>query len=306
MAVIVLTVTTCTFLMVDMLPGDIAYELAGSTASSEDVAALQEEMGLHRPWALRYLDWLSDVLSGDLGISYRTGEPVMAAIVSRLPVTLELILLSQCFALVLAIPTGIFCALRPGAVTDKVFSSAAFATISIPSFTMALILIYAFSLKLDWLPATGFVPLSKGLAANFESMLLPGISIALGEWVAYMRVLRSDMITTLSQDFILMARAKGLPSVRILFCHALKPSLFTLITLMGLHVGQLISGALIIETIFTLPGVGRLLVAAIYGHDFIMVQGCVLFIAVGYVIINFAVDLGYACLDPRIAREQGR
>ena len=171
---------------------------------------------------------------------------------------------------------------------------------------MALLLIYCFSLKLDWLPATGFVPLSRGLAANLKSMLLPGLSIALGEWVAYMRVLRSDMITTLSQNFILMARAKGLSKFRILFFHALKPSMFTLITLMGLHIGQMISGALVVETIFALPGVGRLLVAAIYGHDFILVQGCVLFIAVGYVVINFVVDLGYAFLDPRITREQER
>jgi peptide/nickel transport system permease protein len=306
LSVIVLAVTGCTFLMVDLLPGDVAFDLVGETGSMEDVSAKQKELGLNRNIAVRYIEWLANVFRGDLGISYRTEEPVAAAIASRLPVTIELILLSQCIALALAIPSGILCARRPGSVWDRILSSAAFATISIPGFIMALLLIYCFALKLEWFPATGFVPVSDGLWPNLKSMLLPGLSIAMVEWVGYMRVLRSDMITTLTRDYILMARAKGLGSARILFCHALKPSLFTLITIMGLHVGHLISGALIVETIFALPGIGRLLVGAIYGHDFILVQGCVLFIAVGYVVINFAVDIGYAVLDPRIVMEQGR
>ncbi|MCP3955149.1 MAG: ABC transporter permease, partial [Desulfobacterales bacterium] len=180
----------------------------------------------------------------------------------------------------------------------------AFATMSIPVFVMAIVLIYLFALNLSWLPATGYVPLSAGLWPNLRSFLLPALSIAMVEWVTLMRTLRSDMIATLQEDYILMARAKGLPAHHILLRHALRPSLFTLITIMGMQIGHLIGGALIVETIFALPGIGRLLVAAIYGRDFMMVQGCILFITVAFVIVNTMVDLGYFALDPRIRREQ--
>lgn len=303
LAAVILSVTCITFLMVDLMPGDVAYLIAGQEASLEDVLAIREELGLDQPIVIRYLKWLAQVAVGNLGRSYLTHEPVLDAIVYRLPVTLELMLLAQLLALGLAIPAGIFCAYRPQSLSDKAIGSVAFATMSVPVFVMALVLILVFALKLRWLPATGYIPLSEGLWPNIRSLILPAVSIAMVEWVSLMRVLRSDMITTLQEDYILMARSKGLPTSHILLRHALRPSLFTLITILGMQIGHLIGGALIIEVIFALPGIGRLLVGAIYGQDFMMVQGCVLLIAVAYVLVNSLVDLCYFLLDPRIRRE---
>jgi peptide/nickel transport system permease protein len=303
LAAVILSVTCITFLMVDLMPGDVAYLIAGQEASLEDVRAIREELGLDQTIVIRYLKWLAQVVGGNLGRSYLTHEPVLDAIVYRLPVTLELLLLAQLLALGLAIPAGIFCAYRPQSMGDKAIGAVAFATMSVPVFVMALVLILVFALQLRWLPATGYIPLSEGLWPNIRSLLLPAVSIAMVEWVSLMRVLRSDMIATLQEDYILMARSKGLPASHILLRHALRPSLFTLITILGMQIGNLIGGALIIEVIFALPGIGRLLVGAIYGQDFMMVQGCVLLIAVAYVVVNSLVDLCYFLLDPRIRRE---
>ena len=300
---VILAVTCITFLMVDLMPGDVACLIAGQDASMEDVHAIREELGLDEHIAIRYLKWLSQVARGNLGISYLTEEPVLDAIISRLPVSIELMLLAQLLALGMALPAGIFCAYRPQSFGDKAISSTAFATMSVPVFVMSLVLILVFALKLRWLPATGFVPLSEGFWPNIKSLILPATSIAMIEWVTLMRVLRSDMIATLQEDYILMARSKGLPAAHILFRHALQPSLFTLITILGMQIGHLIGGALIVEVIFALPGIGRLLVGAIYGQDFMIVQGCILMITVAYVIINSLVDLCYFVLDPRIRKE---
>jgi peptide/nickel transport system permease protein len=297
-------VTAITFTMVTLLPGDVAYTIVGGEASQEDIETVQKELGLQRNVVARYLAWLGQILQGDLGISYLTQEPVLEAIMTRLPVTLELMLLVQLLALLLAIPAGVYSGYKSHTVADQAITSTAFATMSVPVFVMAIVLIYLFALKLRWLPATGYVPLSDGLWPNLQSLLLPAFSIAMVEWVALMRVLRSDMIATLQEDYILMARSKGLPASHILIRHALRPSLFTLITIFGMQIGHLIGGALIVETLFALPGIGRLLIASIYGRDFMVVQGCILFIAVAYVVVNSLVDLCYYALDPRIRREQ--
>lgn len=299
---VMLAVTAITFAMVDFLPGDVAYEIAGEDATREDIEAIQEALGLDRPVILRYGIWLRDVANGDLGISFRTREPVLEAILSRLPVTLELMLLSQLVALGLAVPLGILCACRPGTMIDNALSSAAFAMMSLPVFVMGLVLIYVFAIKLQWLPATGYTPMSAGVRANLRSLILPALCIAMVEWVPFMRVLRSDMIATLQEDFILMAKSKGLPASRILLAHALRPSSLTLITILGIHMGHLIGGAVIVEIIFALPGIGRLLIGSIFSRDFAMVQGCILFITAGYVGINLVVDCCYTLLDPRIRR----
>lgn len=301
--IVVWAVSAITFLMVTILPGDVAYSIAGGDASPEDIQAIREELGLDRNLVVRYVDWLGHLAQGNLGESLLTSEPVLDAIVSRLPVTLELMILAQFLALFFAVPIGILSAYRSNSVVDKAFTAIAFATMSVPVFVMAIVLIYLFALKLPWLPATGYVPLSDGLWPNIQSFLLPALSLAMVEWVALMRVLRSDMIATLKEDYILMARSKGLPAYHILIRHALRPSLFTLITILGMQIGNLIGGALIVETIFAVPGIGRLMVGAIYGRDFLMVQGCILFITVAYVIVNSMVDICYFALDPRIRRE---
>ena len=227
------------------------------------------------------------------------------AIANRLPVSIELMLLAQLGALLIGVPLGILCAAKADSTLDRALAGGAFAMLSIPPFMLAILLIFAFSVGLGILPATGYTPFAQDPVANLLSMALPAASLALVEWPALMRVLRSDMISTLQEDFIAMAKAKGLKRRRILFLHALKPSSLTLVTVLGLNIGRLIGGAVIIETIFALPGLGRLLVEAIYTRDFVVLQGAVLFVAVSYVLINFVVDLLYAMLDPRIRHGHG-
>ena len=303
LAAVVLMVSALTFMLVDLLPGDVAYEIGGPDATAEEIAAIRDELGLNRPIVIRFARWLARAAAGDLGISHRSGESVLQAIASRLPVTIELLFFSQIIALGLAIPAAIISAHKAGSAIDRGVASAGFATFSIPSYVMALLLIFVFALRLHWLPATGYTPFSESVWQNLKGFVLPSLSIALIEWVPLMRVLRNDMIATLQEDYILVARAKGTPTWKILLKDALKPSSLTLVTILGLQIGHWIGAAVIIEMIYALPGIGRLLVDAIFSRDFLMVQGCVLVITVAYVVINTAVDLLYTLLDPRIRLE---
>jgi len=300
---IALATTAITFLMVELLPGDVAYVIGGEGATQEDIQAIRNDLGHDRHAVVRYIIWLWGLLQGDFGHSYLTQEPVLHAILERLPVTIELLLVSQLMALLLALPSGIISAYRNGSFLDRLISICGFTTLSIPSFVSALLSIYIFAIQLKWLPATGYTPISYGIWVNIRSFILPGLSIALIEWVVLMRVLRSDMISTLQQNYILMAKAKGLPPWKILLHHTLRPSSFTLITLLGIQIGRLIGGAVIIETVFALPGIGRLLVTSIYSRDIMIIQGCILLITVGYVTMNTIVDIFYHILDPRIRTE---
>lgn len=297
---VLLAVTLLTFLIASLLPGDLAVTILGDQATPEKVAALRAQMGLDLPIWQRYLLWLWDVLHGDLGRSFRTGETVLAAVGDRLPVSLELMVMAEALALVIAIPLAILCAVRSGSATDRVLTGLAFGKLSLPPFMVAILLIYLFAVSLNLLPATGWVPFAEDPVANLRSFVLPALTLAIAEWPVLMRVLRSDMIATLQEDYIAMAKAKGLRPARILLVHALKPSSLTLVTVTGINIGRLIGGTVIVESIFALPGIGRLLVGAIYARDFIILQGAVLFVAVGFVIVNFIVDLLYAVLDPRI------
>ena len=297
---VLLAVTLLTFLIASLLPGDLATTILGDQATPEKVAALRAQMGLDLPIWQRYLLWLWDVLHGDLGRSFRTGETVLAAVSDRLPVSLELMVLAEVTALLIAIPLAILCAVKSGSATDRFLTGLAFGKLSLPPFMVAILLIYLFAVELGWLPATGWVPFAEDPIANLRSFVLPALTLAIAEWPVLMRVLRSDMIATLQEDYIAMAKAKGLKPSRILLVHALKPSSLTLVTVTGINIGRLIGGALIVETIFAVPGIGRLLVGAIYARDFIILQGVVLFVAAGFVIVNFVVDMLYAVLDPRI------
>jgi len=297
---VLLAVTLLTFLIASLLPGDLAHAMLGDQATPEAVEALRRDMGLDQPLWWRYLNWLAGIVQGDFGRSFRTGEPVLGVILARLPVSLELMLLAELTALAISIPIAIHCAANSGGTVDRVVTGIAFAKLSIPNFMTAILLIYLFAVELRLLPATGFVPLDEDWLGNLRSMLLPALTLALAEWPVLMRVLRSDMIAVLQEDYITMARAKGLKSRRILFVHALKPSSLTLITVAGINIGRLIGGAVIVESIFALPGIGRLLIGAIYTRDFLILQGVVLFVAAGFVLVNFLVDMLYAVLDPRI------
>ena len=300
LTVVLFCVTLLTFLIVNILPGDVAIVILGSLATPQDIAGLRADLGLDRPMLVRYFDWLGSALSGDLGRSYRNGEPVAQAIADRLPVSLQLMVMAQIIALGIAVPVALLSVRRPGGLFDRMSASAAFGFLAMPNFMLGIVLIYLFSATFDLLPATGFTPMSEGFWDNLVSMTLPALTLGLIEWTVLMRVLRSDLLTTLKEDFILLARAKGLPPWRVLLQHALRPSSFTLITVLGLNIGGLIGGAVIVEQIFALPGVGRLLLGGIFNRDLILVQGTVSFIAAGFVLINFLVDMLYAVLDPRV------
>ena len=300
---VVIAVSVVTFLFVNLLPGNVAYNLLGDQATPELVAEVEKELGLDKPLVLRYVIWFGGVLKGDFGRSFVTREDVMSAIMDRMPISIELMVITQVFALLLSMPLGILSAYRAGRPLDRMIAGTSFGLLSIPNFMMAIILIFIFSVKLDWFPATGFTPLTEDLTENLQSFFLPALTLAMIEMCALMRVLRSDMIATLQEEFIMVARAKGLPNWRILLTHALKPSLFSMITLFAINMASLISGSLVVETIFALPGLGSLLVQSIYTRDYIMVQGVVLFGALAFVIINFAVDMVYAVLDPRIRHD---
>src|SRR3954465_7860623 len=297
---VLLAVSLLTFLIASLLPGDLAYVILGDQATPENVAALRRDMGLDQPIWWRYLSWLGHIMQGDFGRSFRTGQTVLQAVAERLPVSIELMLLAQLPALAIGVPLAIVCAARSGGPFDRFMTGTAFGMLSVPTFLSAILLIYLFAVELRVLPATGYVAFGEDPLGNLRFMVLPALTLALAEWPGIMRVLRSDMIATLQEDFIALAKAKGLRASRILFVHALKPSSLTLITITGINIGRLIGGALIVETIFALPGIGRLLVGAIYTRDLVILQGVVLFVAGGFVLMNFIIDLLYAVLDPRI------
>ena len=297
---VLIAVSLLTFLIASLLPGDLAYVILGDQATPEKVEALRQDMGLDQPVWWRYFGWLGHVLQGDFGRSFRTGQTVLQAVAERLPVSFELMLLAEIGALAIGIPLAIACAVKSGSAFDRFMTGSAFGMLSVPTFLSAILLIYLFAVQLHWLPATGYVPFSEDPIGNLRCFVLPALTLALAEWPVLMRVLRSDLIATLQEDFIAMARAKGLKPSRILLLHALKPSSLTLVTVTGINIGRLIGGTVIVEQIFALPGIGRLLVGVITTRDLIILQGVVLVVAFGYVLLNFIVDMLYAVLDPRI------
>lgn len=297
---VLLAVSLLTFLIASLLPGDLALVILGDQATPENVAALRRDMGLDQPLWWRYLSWLGHVLQGDLGRSFRTGQTVLQAVAERIPVSLQLMLMAEFIGLLIGVPVAIACAARAGGAFDRFMTGSAFAMLSMPSFLVAILLIYLFAVELHWLPATGYVPFTEEPLGNLRFFVLPALTLALAEWPGIMRVLRSDMIAALQEDYIALAKAKGLKPARILFVHALKPSSLTLVTVTGINIGRLLGGTLIVESIFALPGIGRLLVGAIYTRDLVILQGVVLLVACGFVIVNFIVDMLYAVLDPRI------
>ncbi|MES5482333.1 MULTISPECIES: ABC transporter permease [Bradyrhizobium] len=297
---VLIAVSVLTFVIASLLPGDLAYVILGDQATPENVAALRHDLGLDQPIWLRYLGWLWHILQGDFGRSFRTGQTVLQAVSERVPISFELMILAELIGLAIGVPLAIACAAKAGSAFDRLMTGSAFGMLSVPTFLSAILLIYLFAVELRWLPATGYVPFTEDPVANLRFMVLPALTLGLAEWPGIMRVLRSDMIAALQEDYIALAKAKGLKPSRILFVHALKPSSLTLVTITGINIGRLIGGAVIVETIFALPGIGRLLVGAILTRDLIILQGVVLLVGAGFVIMNFIVDLLYALLDPRI------
>ena len=289
---------------------DLAFNLLGPGATEAGVDRIVAEFHLDEPMWRRYLIWLSDAVRGDFGRSPIQGQEVSRAIANAIPVTLQLMLYAQVLALLIAVPLGVYAAYRANRRGDRIASTVALAGLSIPNFVLAVVLIlflavgglsvFGFQLGGEVLPASRYVPFGQSPVDHFKHMALPAIALAIGQGAAYMRVLRADMITTLQETFITTAKAKGVPDRRILWAHALRPSSFTLLTVFGVNTATLIGGALVIETIFTLPGLGTAIGTAIFQKDFLVVQGIVVVIAIGFILINFMVDLLYAVLDPRV------
>ncbi|MCA8943425.1 MAG: ABC transporter permease [Planctomycetes bacterium] len=300
LALTLLAVSFLTFMLTNLLPGDPALTLLGENASDEQIEALRLDLRLDEPLLARYVQWLGDAFTGDLGTSYRTGQPVTEAIVERLPVTVELGLVSLAMSLVVSILLAVWSAYRAGGVVDRFLTTASFGLMAVPNFLLALLLVIVFAVRLGWLPATGWVRFSEDPIGNMKSVILPAIALGANEVAVFMRVLRSDMVTTLRQDSITMARSKGLSTRRILLFHAFRPSSLSLVTIVGVQVGAIIGGSVIIETMFALPGVGRLLVDSIAERDLITVQGLALVIGVSVILVNFLTDSLYSFIDPRI------
>jgi peptide/nickel transport system permease protein len=281
---------------------DLAFNILGPGGTEQGVDDIVEEFHLDEPMHTRYLLWLSDAVRGDLGRSAIQGQPVSDIIANAAPVSLQLMVYAQVLALLIAVPSGVYAAYKANRRGDRVASTAALAALSVPNFVLAVVLILFLALGgirtgntsvgSTWLPAARYVPFGQDPVEHFRHMALPAIALALGQAAGYMRILRSDMITT--------AKAKGVSDRRILWFHALRPSSFTLLTVFGVNTATLVGGALIIETLFTLPGLGTQLGTAIFQKDFLVVQGIVLVVAVGFVLVNFLVDLLYAVLDPRV------
>ena len=297
---VLIAVSVLTFLLMSALPGGPVIAILGTGATPENIAALTARLGLDKPLPVRYLDWLFGALRGDLGVSLSSSTPVSKLILQRLPVTLELMLLSQVLALGVAVPLAIITAWRARRPFDRVVSALSFTALATPPFVVAVVLIVLFAVTIPLFPATGYVPIDKGLGPNLRSITLPAIALALGPCAVYTRLLRTELIGTLGQDFVTVAAAKGLNPRYVLMRHALRPSLFPLITTAGITIGSLISGAVLIESIFGLPGIGTLLVNAIYSRDYVLIQGVVLVVTVAFVLINTLVDLLYVVLDPRL------
>jgi peptide/nickel transport system permease protein len=298
--VVLFCVAALTFFLTALIPGDAALVSLGPEATQEQIEVFREAEGLNDPNLLRFVSWLTDLLRGDLGQSIKYGESVSGLIAQRLPVTIQLALMAQVLALVVALPLAAFSAFKKGKSFDRVVSASSFVLLSMPHFIIGLALMYLLSIVLGWLPSSGFVPLGESVIENLRSMIMPTIAAALGPMTVYTRVLRSDMALTLSENFVLLARAQGVPPIRILFRYALRPSTLGLITLVGINFGVLLGGAVVVEQLFALPGLGSLLVGAVSSRDFAVVQGITLLIAFIYVILNFVVDRIYPLVDPRI------
>jgi peptide/nickel transport system permease protein len=299
--VVLFFVTLFVALLTSMLPGDPVDAIAGF-ASEEQKDALRADLQLDDPVPVQYGRWLGNFVTGDLGNYYSVtgGRPVMDRVRDSLPVSLQLMVEAQVLALVIALPLGVFTAYRAGSRFDKSANAAAFGLLAIPNFALALVLAYYVGVQLGWLPVSGYVAPDEDLVEHLRRMAMPAIALAVGQIAVYMRLLRSDMIATLQEDFITMAKSKGISPRRVLWRHALRPSSLTLLTVAGLNVGTLIGGAVIIEVIFSLPGLGTLLFEAITARQYIALQSLIAIIAVGYVLLNFLVDVLYAVLDPRI------
>jgi peptide/nickel transport system permease protein len=297
-------VTLGTFVLLQLGPGDPAAKVLGNTGSPEDYQRIRAEMGLDLPPVQRYLDWLGGVLRGDLGQNLVPPvEDVFARLMRAFPVNLELMVLAIVMALAVAVPLAMWSAYRAGGRVDRWISGATIASISMPPFLLGLLLLLVLAIAFPVFPLGQWArPSDVGWGENLRHAFLPALTLAFAEAPVFLRLLRSDLVATLQEDFILAARAKGMPARHIMVREALRPSSFSLVTLAGVSAGRLLGGTIIVEVVFGLPGLGSVVINAAQNSDFKLVQGGVLLIAAVYLLMNIVVDVLYGYLDPRVRR----
>ncbi|HZO30893.1 MAG TPA: ABC transporter permease [Chloroflexota bacterium] len=289
-----------------LIPGDPALIMAGSEATPEVVANLRQQWGLDQPVYMRYLSWLGNIARGNLGDSYFSRQSVVQLVGNALPVTLELAVLSMLVAVLIAIPTGIVSAVKAGSWFDLGAAALGFIGLSIPSFWLGIMLIYLFAVHFQVLPAGGFTPLSSGLVPNLKSMILPSFALGTFASTQLMRYLRASLLDVLHADYIRTARAKGMRERSVLVAHAVRNALIPFITVLGVQMGYLLGGTVIAESVFALPGIGRLVLTAVLNRDYQVATGIIFLIAASFVLINLVVDMLYPVLDPRVRLARSR
>lgn len=300
MIIVLFIVSVIVFGLVNILPGDPAVLLLGVEATPETLEALRDEMGLNDPVYVRYFDWVSGVVQGDLGYSIQDNSPVIDILLNKIPVTLELTVMAFIIAMLIALPAGIISAIRKGTPIDYFGTTFALTGVSLPSFWLGILLIYVFAVTLDWFAPSGYVPLSENFLQSIMLMILPAITLGTRMSAEMMRMIRSSLLEVMESDYIRTGYAKGLMERSVVFGHALKNAMIPVLTVSGLQLTTLFGGTVIVETIFAVPGLGRLILESILTRDYPVVQGVVLFMAFAVVFINFFIDVLYSILDPRI------
>lgn len=293
-------VSLLVFSLMLMIPGDPAYTLAGEDATPAEIEAIREDMGLNDPVMIQYGRWIGGVLQGDLGTSLFSDQPVLDVIVERLPVTLSLAFGAIIIALLVAVPAGVIAGTRPGRTADRVVTVGASAGLAIPNFWLGLMLILVFAIWNDWLPATGYIPLSENAQGWFQHLLLPAFTLGLAAAAILTRQLRGAMVDVMGLDYIRTARAKGLPWRRVVLKHGLKNAAIPMVTVLGLQANYLLGGTVIVEQIFGMPGLGQLAVASVFTRDLPMIQGVVVVAVFVAVFVNLLVDISYGYFNPKV------
>ena len=301
---ILFVVSIGTFFLIHLLPGDPTVTILGPNDTAHNKAVLLQQLGLNKPIWQQYWIWLGNVLTGNLGQSFITHATVTSTLAHAVPIDIELVIISQVLALGIAIPLAIASARRPNGLLDRVSTTSSFAMLALPPFIIIVFLVLIFSIHFHVFPGPGsYVPFTQNPWSNLHTMILPAIVLAVGSIVIYFRLLRGDLISTLQEEYITMARSKGLSDRYIMWRHALRPSSLSLLAAAGLNIGGLIAGAFVVEYLLAIPGLGYALVNSIQQVDYLTVQGITLFVAVVVVVLNFIIDFLVTILDPRIARE---
>ena len=300
LAVVLLAVSMATYLLFELLPGRTSTAILGPGATPEALATVERDLRLDEPLPMRFGIWLGRAVQGDLGVSYRTGEVVTVTLRDRIPTSLELLVLTQLTAVGVAGIAALVSARREGSRVDRVLSALSFVAIALPQFAFGIVLLIVFAQKLDWFPVAQYSRFSDGPADNLRALVLPVVTLALPLAGIYYRVLRTDLLQTLRSDHITFARAMGMSPRRVLVGRALRPSSLTLISVIGINTAFLLGGAVIVERLFSLPGLGQLITVSVASRDIVMVQGATLSIALVYVVVNLVVDVMLTVLDPRV------